>query len=126
MNNSMNALKYILLYLPWLLALLFRSDAVASYLIAWAGSFFIFFVSFTNKIKETSPETPIEGKILKPLFLMQIIFAGYMCCTSVFYFLDNLGYEYATKFIYKSINKEQIRYIASCQRDYVLGHAALS
>ena len=126
MNNSSNPVKYTLLYLPWVASMWYASNPVPSYLIAWAGSFFIFYLSFTNKVKDTSAETPFSQKILKPLFLTQIIFAGYMSCTSIFYFLDNLGYVYTTKDIFKGINIEQLKYIAICQRYYVLGHAALA
>ena len=85
------ALRYLLLYIPWLIAIFFASDPVASYLFAWAGSFYIFYLSFFNKVKNTSAGEPFSEKVLKPLFLMQFIFAGYLCCTSVFYFLDQMG-----------------------------------
>ena len=126
MNRSSNPFKYVLLYLPWLASMLYASNPVIAYLIAWSGSFFIFYLSFTNKIKNTSAELPLSQKILKPLFLTQIIFAGYMSCSSIFYFLDNLGYIYTTRDIFKGINLEQIKYIAICQQYYVLGHAALA
>ncbi|MGN6617076.1 MAG: exosortase Y-associated Wzy-like protein [Ilyomonas sp.] len=126
MNSSSNPLKYFLLYLPWLAATLCAANPVNAYLIAWVGSFFIFYLSFTNKIKDTSSDLPLSQKILKPLYLTQIIFAGYMCCTSIFYFLDNMGYIYATKNMFRSMNLEQIKHIAICQRYYVLGHAAFA
>ncbi len=126
MKSPSNPLKYTLLYLPWFASILYAANPVNAYLIAWGGSFFIFYLSFTNKVKETSADLPLSQKILKPLFLTQIIFAGYMCSTSIFYFLDNMGYVYTTKDIFRGINLEQIKYIAICQRYYVLGHAAFA
>ncbi len=117
--------KYFLLYLPFLVSLVFSANPVLSYFVAWSGSFFIFYLSFTNKIKDTHRGTPMAEKILRPLFLMQIIFAGYMSCSSIFNFMDLLGYEYFTKVSYKIVDPYDINLTAACQRFYSLGHAAL-
>jgi hypothetical protein len=117
--------KYFLLYLPFLLSLVLSGDAVTSYFVAWTGSFFIFFLSFTNKIKETHAGVSMADKIFRPLFLTQIIFAGYMSCSSIFYFLDLLGYEYFTKIAYKTTDPYELALAARCQGAYVLGHAAM-
>jgi hypothetical protein len=69
--------------------------------------------------------TVIE-QLMRPIFLLHIIFAGYMCCTSIFYYLNTLGYEYSTYLgpkMFVSIDTYQS--IAECQRYYVLGHAAM-
>jgi hypothetical protein len=116
--------RYFLLYIPFLVSSLFFSDAVLSYFLAWAGSFFIFYLSFTNKIKKTHDDVPFAEKVLRPLFLTQIIFAGYMCCSSIFNFLDLMGYEYFTRIPFKVPDPYEIGLTAACQRYYVLGHAA--
>src|SRR4051794_7710832 len=108
--------KYFLLYIPSLISLMTSGNPVLSYFVAWAGSFFIFYLSFTNKIKHTHVDTPIAEKILRPLFLMQVIFAGYMSCSSVFNFLDLLGYEYFIRIPYKIVDPYQINLTAGCQR----------
>lgn len=123
--KQLTASKYYLLYIPWLVSLLFSTDSILSYFIAWAGSFYIFYISFTNKVKPTSPEIPFTEKILRPLFLMQIIFAGYMACSSIFHFADELGYQYFTKIPGNESSPGEISLTAACQRYYVLGHAAL-
>ncbi|MDB5208681.1 MAG: hypothetical protein JWR72_3756 [Flavisolibacter sp.] len=117
--------KYFLLYIPSLISLMASGSPVLSYFIAWAGSFFIFYLSFTNKIKNTHTDTPFAEKVLRPLFLMQIIFAGYMSCSSIFNFMDLLGYEYFTRITYKIVDPYEIGLTAGCQRYYLLGHAAL-
>ncbi|HEU0065267.1 MAG TPA: hypothetical protein VFQ58_09555, partial [Flavisolibacter sp.] len=86
--------------------------------------FYIFYLSFTNKIKPTSKEVSMGEKILKPLFLVQIIFAGYMCCTSIFYFLDLLGYVYTNRNLLVYPSQYDLNNAAECQRLYCLGHAA--
>jgi len=122
-SSGFNA-RYVLLYIPFLLSTMMAGDATLSYFIAWAGSFFIYYLSFTNKIKPTHIDTPLAEKLMRPLFLTQLIFAGYMSCTSIFNFMDLMGYVYFTKIPYKVFNPYEIDLTADCQRYYVLGHAA--
>jgi len=123
-KESSGAGKYLLLYVPFLVSLLFSGSVPTSYFIAWLGSFFIFFISFTNKIKPTHKGIPLAEKIFRPLFLTQLIFAGYMSCTSVFNFLDLMGYEFFTKVPHKLVEQSELNLTAACQRYYVLGHGA--
>lgn len=126
MNDKKPLGIYILLYLPWLLSFAFYDSAIFSYLIAWLGSFFIFYISLTGKLKPLPTDRTLAEQLMRPLFLMQIIFAGYMCCTSIFYFFSVLGYENFEKansfFI---VDEEKLRLTAQCQRYYCLGHASL-
>ena len=49
-----------------------------------------------------------------------------MCCTSVFYFMDHLGYQYLEKITpFEFVADQQTALIAKCQRLSVLGHASL-
>ncbi|MES2807893.1 MAG: hypothetical protein V4619_04665, partial [Bacteroidota bacterium] len=82
--------RYLLLYLPWALAALFRDETVLSYFTAWLGSFFIFYISYSGWIKPLPKDRPIAEQLMRPIFLVQIIFVGYMACSSIFYFLDLL------------------------------------
>lgn len=116
--------RYYLLYLPLIFAYAVAENAVVSYLVAWSGSFFIFFISFTNKVKPVSVGVPFAEKVFKPLFLTQLIFAGYMCITSIFFFLDQMGYEYLIKVPTKRVLMDEVALTATCQRFYLLGHAA--
>src|SRR5687768_658925 len=124
METSASYARYHLLYLPLVVSLLFSFDPVLSFLTAWAGSFFIFYVSFTNKVKPTSVHLSLAEKILKPLFLTQIIFCGYMSCTSIFYFLNQMGYQYVTRVSMQTVVPADIDPVAACQRYYLLGHIA--
>nr|WP_316811401.1 hypothetical protein [Pedobacter heparinus] len=96
-----------------------------SYLIAWLGSFFLFYISTTGKIKPLPDDRNIAEQLMRPIFLVQLIFAGYMCCTSIFYFFDVLGYIDFNK-VNDSylIDEEKLNLTAQCQRYYCLAHAA--
>ncbi|MDB5089784.1 MAG: hypothetical protein JWR09_3778 [Mucilaginibacter sp.] len=119
--------KLIILFIPWILALAFQSTPVGSYWIAWLGSFFIFFVTLTGKIIPMPDDRAFSEQLMRPIFIVQIIFAGYMCCTSIFYFISLLGYRYFTltnPFFFA--DDFALQTVAQCQRYYVLGHAAFA
>jgi hypothetical protein len=119
--------RYLLLYVPWGLSILLQGDPVISYFTAWLGSFYIFFLVFTGLIKPLPKDRKISEQLMRPVFLVQIIFCGYMACSSIFYFLSLIGYEDFHKIngplIY--VDEQKIQLVALCQRYYILGHAAL-
>jgi hypothetical protein len=127
MNNNISLERFALLFLPWGLSLLFESQPVVSYLIAWFGSFLIFFLSFSGWLKPLPKDLPIAEQIMRPIFLVQIIFAGYMASSSIFYFLNLFGYKgfHKSEYTFLFIDQNQIELTAICQRYYVLGHAAM-
>jgi len=119
------ASKYLILYFPFFLALLLSGSPKTSYVIAWLGSFYIFYLCYAGKIKNLPADRPIMEQLFRPIFILHIVFAGYMACTSIFYFINALGYEYTT-YLGKTLATEELfDNIAKCQRYYVLGHAAL-
>jgi hypothetical protein len=118
--------RYLVLYLPWGLALLFQSDPILSYLISWLGSLLILYLSMSGWIKPIPKDRSIPEQLMRPIFLVQIIFTGYMAVSSIFYFLNVLGFEdfHITRNAYFSVDQENLELTALCQRYYVLGHAA--
>jgi hypothetical protein len=118
--------RYIVLFLPWALSLMFRSDPTLSYFTAWLGSFVIFALSLSGWIRKLPDDLPIAEQIMRPIFLVQIIFAGYMASSSIFYFLNLIGYEnfHKTDDQFFIVDAQKIELTAQCQRYYVLGHAA--
>jgi len=118
--------RYIVLYLPFGLALLFQGDPVLSYSIAWLGTILIFCLTLSGWIKPLPKDFTIAEQIMRPIFLVQIIFAGYMSFSSIFYFFSLFGYDdfhkSTNQLIY--IDWEKVGLTALCQRYYVLGHAA--
>lgn len=127
MNRDTAVERYLALFAPWVLATVFQSDATLSYFIAWAGSFFIFLVTFSGWLKPLPKDRPIAGQIMRPIFLVHFIFVGYMACSSIFYFLNLLGYENfkKTNDAFFVVDTQKLQLTALCQRYYVLGHAAL-
>ncbi|GAB2983637.1 hypothetical protein GCM10027049_21200 [Mucilaginibacter puniceus] len=116
---------YTILFLPWLLAVLFNPYPVPSYFIAWLGSFYIFYITLTGKLKPLPTDRSISSQLMRPIFLAQIIFAGFMCLTSIFYLFNTLGYEDFKKINdYYLVDQEQLKYVAQCQRYYCLAHAS--
>lgn len=115
----------LILYLPWVLASLFNYDPIVSYLIAWFGSFFIFYMTMSGRIKPLPTDRSIPDQLMRPLFLVQIIFAGYMSVTSIFYFFNVLGYvDFHQLSSFFLIDQDKLMLTAQCQRYYCLGHAA--
>jgi hypothetical protein len=116
----------ILIYIPWIISLIVQIDPVVSYFVAWLGSFFIFYWTLASPIRFIPLDIPLNKQIMRPIVIVQLIFAGFMCCTSIFFFLDHMGYEYFTKisFLPFKVN-EQTYAIAKCQRMSLLAHAAL-
>lgn len=116
----------ILIYIPWILAVCTQIFPIASYLIAWLGSFFIFYWTLFSRVKFIPHDLPLTKQVMRPIVLIQLIFAGFMCCTSIFYFLDHMGYEYFTRITYLPFKvNEQTYLIAKSQRMCLLAHAAL-
>ncbi|PTR01266.1 hypothetical protein C8P68_101500 [Mucilaginibacter yixingensis] len=124
MQKRQSLERIIFLYMPWGLALLCSSSPATSYLIAWLGSFFIFFITFTGILVPLPDDRPLAEQLMRPILLVHIIFAGYMCCTSIFYFLDALGYDNFHKMPFVILDQHKIELIAQCQRYYCLAHAA--
>lgn len=116
--------RFLILFIPWALAALLKSDYELSYIIAWLGSFLIFFLTLTGWVKPLPNDRSIAEQLMRPIFLVQIIFAGYMACTSIFYFLDVLGYQNFEKVGTTLIDQDRLQFTAQCQRYYCLGHAA--
>jgi hypothetical protein len=127
MNKNRPVERYIVLFLPFGLALLFQSTPILSYFIAWLGSFLIVFLSLSGWLKPLPDDLPIAEQLMRPIFLIQIIFAGYMAFSSIFYFSSLFGFEdfHSTANPYFNVDWQKVELTALCQRYYVLGHAAM-
>jgi hypothetical protein len=124
MKNKLAIERVFILFVPWLLSLALSSNYELSYFIAWLGSFLILFLTLTGWVKPLPDDLTVAEQLMRPIFLVQIIFAGYMACTSIFYFMDALGYQDFKKLTYVLPDQARIQLSAECQRFYCLGHAA--
>jgi len=124
--NNLPLERYAILYVPWLLSLLFQSDPITSYLIAWLGFFLILYFSITGKLQPLPNDRPIAEQLMRPVFIVQIIFTGYMSFSSIFYFMNLLGYEdfHKANNLYFVVDQQKLELTAQCQRYYSLGQAA--
>ncbi|WP_410219998.1 exosortase Y-associated Wzy-like protein [Pedobacter sp.] len=117
---------YLFFFIPFALSSLLSDTPALSYIIAWLGSFYIFYLTWFSKNRFIKNDLPVASQIMRPIFLLQLIFAGFMCCTSIFYFLDHLGYEYFVKVNPGDfVPNEQTYLIAKCQRICLLAHISL-
>ncbi len=118
--------KIIPLYLPWILASVLRYDPILSYFIAWTGTCFIFFhsVNHTGRLIQDEQSTM---PVMRPIVLIQLVFAGLMSGSTIFFFLDHLGYYFWTNTLDNKFTSSAETYqLAYCQRIYSLAHAALT
>ncbi|WP_338767562.1 hypothetical protein WAF17_06060 [Bernardetia sp. ABR2-2B] len=116
--------RYLLLYLPVFLAFLFHSTSPSlAYWTAWSGSLWIYLVTFTGTVKKLPTDRPVLNQVFRPFFLVHLIFSGYMAVTSIFFYLDSMGYLYLDK-IKAEESYVYISSVAYCQILYCLGHAA--
>ncbi len=117
--------RFLLLLLPWAISLTFSAIPIISYLIAWSGSFFIFYITIRGHIMPIPTDLKFSEQLMRPLFLPHIIFAGYMSCTSIFYFMSVLGYyNFNAPPPNYFVDLNQLEDVAQCQRYYSLAHAA--
>lgn len=117
-------LRYIVPYLPFSLAWLVQDTPVLSYWIAWSGSWVILWLSLSGRLVALPEDKPWYQQLLRPLFLPQIIFVGYMALTSIFYFLYLNGFLFNAGSSQLNLERE-IWLSAAAQRYYALAHAAL-
>lgn len=117
---SQTTLRYGLLYVPVALAYLFSPDPLLSYAVAWLGSIFIFVGSTRGWIQPLPTDRPVSHQLLRPVFLVQTVFTGFFCVSSIFYVWD----LYTTGAAWASVPQDEIALTAAAQRYYLVGHAA--
>jgi|GEM_PF-212160 len=126
MNNNKKHIAYLFGFMLWIIAEFIITAPVLSYFFAWLSSFMIFYWTIFSRFRYINDDLPAGEQILRPIFIVQIIFAGFMCCTSVFYFLNHLGYRYLVEVEFNLVIPNAETYlIAECQRLSLLAHAAL-
>lgn len=119
----MSNFRYIILFFPWIFATLFSGNPQLSFSIAWLGSILNLLLVFYGFIKPVPSDMPRSEQLMRPMFISQLIFVGYMCLTSIFFYLDLLGYKNFVKPIVFHINYVSLEETASSQRLYSLAHA---
>ncbi len=120
------AVRYGLLFIPYVLALLLEGMPSTSYLVAWGGSFWILYLTLSGTVKPLPGGQSLVRQLFRPIGLTQFLFAGYTALTSIFYFLDLQGYFYLSYIPMSAASPREIALAAEAQRYYVLAHAAFA
>jgi hypothetical protein len=118
------SIRFILLYIPWIFSLLFSGNPQVSFLIAWFGSILNLVLVLKGIIKPLPNDLPFAKQLIRPVFLTQILFVGYTCLTSIFFYLDVLGYRNFDKYAVYHIDMRVLEETAASQRLYILAHAS--
>ncbi len=117
-------LRYFILFIPWIFSMLFAGNPQLSFIIAWGGSLLNLFLILSGSIKPLPNDLPISQQLIRPVFLTQILFVGYTCLTSIFFFLDVLGYRNFEKSPIFHVDVRLLEETAASQRLYILAHAS--
>ncbi len=118
----MTNLKYLILFIPYIFSYITKDNYIISFSISWLGSIFILWYTLTKLVIRKDSNFSLRTNFMHPLFLTQFIFVGYMCFTSIFFFLNSLGYTYFEYDKFSIINYRSLEYSAICQRYYNLAH----
>ncbi len=118
-------LRYGLLFIPYVLAVLLQNAPSASYLVAWGGSFWVFYLTLSGGVKPLPGGGSLARQLFRPIGVTHLVFAGYTAVTSIFHFLELHGYFYFTHNAFAEASSSQIALTAEAQRYYVLAHAAV-
>jgi hypothetical protein len=119
-------LRYGLLFIPYVLAALLRDVPSASYLVAWGGSFWIFYLTLSGTVRPLPGGESLAHQLFRPIGVTHLVFAGYTAVTSIFHFLDLHGYYYFSHNAFAEVSRSQLLLTAEAQRYYVLAHAAVA
>jgi hypothetical protein len=119
-------IRYGLLFLPYLLATLLQRDPLLSYFTAWGGSFWIFYLTLSGKVKPLPGGSFLDRQLFRPIGFTQLIYVGYTAVTSIFYVLSLNGLYYFDYSAFDVAVRHQRELAAEAQRYYVLAHAAFS
>lgn len=99
---------------------------MASYLVAWGGSFWILYLTLSGTVRPLPGGGSLASQLFRPIGFTQLIYAGFTALTSIFYFLDLSGYFYLDFSPYQVASFHEFGLVAEAQRYYVLSHAAFA
>lgn len=119
-------IRYGLLFIPYLLALLLEQSPTVSYVVAWSGSFWVLYLTLTGKIRPLPDDRSLARQLFRPIGFTQLVYAGYTALTSIFYFLDLNGYYYFSHNPFGAGSPQELALAAEAQRYYLLSHAGFS
>lgn len=117
-------MKYVLLFLPFVLSYLLQDTPEVSYWVAWLGSIFILWFSLSGRLKKLPGGYSLRFQLFRPIVFTQFVFASYTALTSVFYFLAVRRGEFFV--LPDGWAQPSISMAATAQGYYVLAHASVT
>ena len=121
-----NLVGYLLLFVPFGLAAALAPVPLVSYLVAWAGSLWILWLTISGHVKPLPGEVSAFDQVMRPIVLTQLLFASYNFLSSIFYVADLHGFYYLVRASSAPVVPGAMEAAALAQRYYVLAHAALA
>ena len=122
---SLGGVGYALVYIPFVGAVLLSGAPLASFFVAWLGSFWILWLSLSGRVRAFEGGGTALDQILRPVALTQILFVTYNFAGSIFYVADLFGYYYFERLSNAVVPYEEVAVVAEAQRYYVLAHASI-
>src|SRR5688572_16284368 len=116
-------MKYLVLYVPFLLAFLLQDSPRASYVVAWTGSIFILWMTLSGRVRRLPRDRPLAFQLFRPIVFTQLVFACYTALTSIIYFTSVL--RGTTSALNMGGQDHLLSLIAEAQSYYVLAHASM-
>ena len=126
LSEGGSGIGYALLYVPFAAAWLTAGAPSVSFLVAWAGSFWILFLTLSGRVKPLPSDRSLFDQVLRPIALTQLVFVGYNFASSIFFFLDLHGFYYLSRDPFVTAPQGLLALTAEAQRYYVLAHAGLA
>lgn len=123
--RSVNIFVCFSFFLPYSASLILSSSPSIAWWLAWVGSLWIGFAVWFGLVGGHDYKVPLSQKILRPTYLIHVIFAGYGFVSSIFYFFDLSGIRPIGVTQTLRSESETLAILASAQQYYVLAHASL-
>ncbi len=117
-------MKFLLLFLPFVLSYLLQDTPEVSYWVAWLGSIFILWFSLSGRLRKLPGGHSLRFQLFRPIVFTQLVFASYTALTSVFYFLAVRRGEFFL--LPDGWAQPSTALTATAQRYYVLAHASVT
>ena len=125
-RSAGSVLGYAMLFAPFALATALTPMPLASYLVAWAGSLWILWLTVGGHVKPLPDGASALDQVMRPIVLTQILFASYNFLSSVFFVADLHGFYYLSRVTSAPVVPGAMEAAAMAQRYYVLAHGAVA
>jgi hypothetical protein len=115
-----------LLYIPYLFTLTISPTSPKElFWTCWFGHFAIYALSFSGILTPLPKDRPFFKQFFRPFIYTQLIYTTYTGVSSIFYFVDSLGYFFFTKTAVE-VSTADLYMIANIEQYQLLAHTTLA